>query len=667
VVRWTRVHVLVAAAGICVVCIDEAWLLLRIGGTQATATVDGLAVLSAAVTAMTCAASGARRSHERSTRLGWSLMSGSMLLFVVGIVISMLYVVVAGQRYPFPSLADIPYLSSGVLEVAAVIFLAGPGLTSGRLRVLLDGGIVAASVLATSWVTAMRSIYEAGGAGHLTTAVALAYPASNTVQIGIVLSALANVRRLNRALLLVGLGMLAFAVSATIYAQQGNTHPNALDVGDVLGCFLIALGATTVEASGAAGDEMVPAGWRVGLPYLPVLLVAAVLTLAQRTAPLDLFTQALVAVLAPLVVTRQVAAVVESQTLAVRLARTSAEQQVLIEQAPVGICRLDAVGRILSTNIALETMLGHPTQWFAGRQLEEFMRGDDRARVPLAGEGAGAEPRAVQVHAVRPDGSTVWCSATVGPLRGADGQIDRAVAIIEDISDRKRQALMAANVQRRLLPREAPDIAGYRLAAVCLPAEDVAGDFFDWRVTGAGILHLTVADVMGKGMGAALVTAVLRTAFRSAPPDLEPAERVRLAADAIEPDLSGDGLFATLVHAQLDAPTGELRYVDAGHGYCRIRRVDGELTPLDCRSLPVGVQEDGTFDQGSDRLAPGDALVVYSDGLVERSDGSAALCDLLPSAPGPIAAAALMQQLLAEMPGGATDDVTVVVLERVAG
>src|SRR5207237_8891555 len=135
-------------------------------------------------------------------------------------------------------------------------------------------------------------------------------------------------------------------------------------------------------------------------------------------------------------------------------------------------------------------------------------------------------------------------------------------------------------IQRDLWRRTVPELEGYDLAGACRPAEDVAGDFYDWRVTPDGQLDLTVADVMGKGIGAALVMATLRASLRSAPVELAPAERLRLASESALMGEDEEGLFVTVFEARLRPSTGELRYVDAGHGYCAIRRASGELVPL---------------------------------------------------------------------------------------
>src|SRR5437879_13643772 len=115
--------------------------------------------------------------------------------------------------------------------------------------------------------------------------------------------------------------------------------------------------------------------------------------------------------------------------------------------------------------------------------------------------------------------------------------------MLEDVTARKEQSERAAQIQRDLWPRTVPELEGYDLAGACLPAQGVAGDLYDWRVTPDGQLDLTVADVMGKGMGAALVMATLRASLRSAPVALGPAARLRRGAEARALGSGEEGLF----------------------------------------------------------------------------------------------------------------------------
>jgi len=247
---------------------------------------------------------------------------------------------------------------------------------------------------------------------------------------------------------------------------------------------------------------------------------------------------------------------------------------------------------------------------------------------------------------------------------GIDGKPESFILIEEDISDRKGHAELAARVQRELLPHMVPEVEGYEVAGACLSAMEVAGDFYDWVLDDEGQLQFTVADVMGKGMGAALVTATLRAVLRAAPADMGPAERVRLAADSMVG--TDSGLFATLFHGCLDPSSGTLRYVDAGHGYCVVLRRDGQLERLPERSIPVGVLIGHEYQEGTMRLEPGDSLLVYSDGLVETDQRTVPAAELTAGIDDSMHAAEVVRRLIARMPPALSDDVTAVALRRLA-
>ena len=347
------------------------------------------------------------------------------------------------------------------------------------------------------------------------------------------------------------------------------------------------------------------------------------------------------------------------------LQTASAEREILVQQAPIGICRWEKTGKILSANSALHAMLGYSGQEMVGRAYTDFLHPEDRAtdEASLKELLDGVVDRYVTEHRfLRADGTVIWCSAIVA-LQRTTGRPDTLVTIQEDITDRKRQSERAAQIQRSLLPQTTPALDGYELAAICRPAQEVAGDFYDWEVAADGHFDLTLADVMGKGVGAALVMAVLQTALRAAPPELGPADSLRLAANSTV--LGGeDGLFVTMFRARLHVASGVLRYVDAGHGHCRVWRRDGQFEPLPVRSQPVGVDLGGEFREGVVQLQSGDTLVLYSDGLVESETGTGDLAQIASTLDGSEAASDLVASLMAGMPLRPADDITLVVLRR---
>ena len=227
----------------------------------------------------------------------------------------------------------------------------------------------------------------------------------------------------------------------------------------------------------------------------------------------------------------------------------------------------------------------------------------------------------------------------------------------------------AGRVQADLLPATVPTVSGFELAARCIPARAVGGDFYDWQ-TGDGGLTLSMGDVMGKGMPAALLMATVRSALRTVALQHPPAVAVRLTAAAVASDLSVWGGFVTLFHAHLDAATRRLTFVDAGHGCVFVRRAQGEVVSLNPRGLPLGILADLEaegldYQAGQIDLQPGDALVVYSDGLLDANpdlrldrDAIGASLDVQDSA------AEMVTRLVAlpHLDGPPPDDLTVVVL-----
>jgi PAS domain S-box-containing protein len=347
------------------------------------------------------------------------------------------------------------------------------------------------------------------------------------------------------------------------------------------------------------------------------------------------------------------------------LQTASAEREILVEQAPIGICRLEKNGKILSANSTLHAMLGYTGQALAGRAYSDLVHPEDRTKdeESLNQLLEGHIDRYVTENRfLRADGSVIWCSVIVA-LQRSTGRPDTLMTIQEDITDRKRQSERAARIQRNLLPQTTPELEGYELAGTCRPAEEVAGDFYDWKVSADGHLDLTVADVMGKGVGAALVMAALRTALRAAPSEFGPADSLRLANSTV---LGGDdeGLFVTLLRARLDVASGVLRYVDAGHGHCRVWRQNGDFERLPVRSYPIGIDLGGEFREGVVQLEHGDTLVLYSDGLVESETRTGDLVQFAAGLDGSERASEMVAGLMAGMPLRPADDITLVVLRR---
>jgi serine phosphatase RsbU (regulator of sigma subunit) len=196
----------------------------------------------------------------------------------------------------------------------------------------------------------------------------------------------------------------------------------------------------------------------------------------------------------------------------------------------------------------------------------------------------------------------------------------------------------------------------------------VGGDFYDWNRSPEG-LHLTFADAMGKGMGAALIAATVRAVMRSTShrEDLEGA--FAAASTAIATDLDSSNSFVTLFHARLHATSGTVEYVDAGHGLALHVHDGGTVRRLPSGGPPVGAWTGSTWPQSTLTLSPGDSLVVASDGVLDVFDSVEAFTKAVQlAAQGQQSAQSACDAILSLAPAdSAEDDVTAVVVHRLRG
>ncbi|MGA8788599.1 MAG: SpoIIE family protein phosphatase, partial [Paenarthrobacter sp.] len=169
---------------------------------------------------------------------------------------------------------------------------------------------------------------------------------------------------------------------------------------------------------------------------------------------------------------------------------------------------------------------------------------------------------------------------------------------------------------KSLLPRETVRLEGYDVAGAFRPTRSVGGDFYDWYQTRDG-MHLTFADAMGKGMGAALIAATVRAVMRSVADTPAIDTAFASASATITSDLDQSGSFATMFHARLDAPSGRLSYIDAGHGLALYIPAEGAAQRLVSAGPPVGILDGQHWPAAELLLEPGDTLVIVSDGVLD--------------------------------------------------
>ena len=239
--------------------------------------------------------------------------------------------------------------------------------------------------------------------------------------------------------------------------------------------------------------------------------------------------------------------------------------------------------------------------------------------------------------------------------------------------ERLEQELRVARlIQQTLLPKELPKLPGWELARYYQPARAVGGDFYDFMDLPDGTFGLVVGDVTDKGVPAALVMATTRAILRGAAQQFDsPGPVLERANELLVPDIPRN-MFVTCLYAILEPATGRLRYANAGHDLPYRRQGDG-VVELRATGMPLGLLPGMSYEEKETVLLPGEAVLFYSDGLVEAHNTRREMFSfprLQTLVAGHDAGAALIDRLLAELAAfvGAgweqEDDVTLVTLQR---
>jgi serine phosphatase RsbU (regulator of sigma subunit)/putative methionine-R-sulfoxide reductase with GAF domain len=224
----------------------------------------------------------------------------------------------------------------------------------------------------------------------------------------------------------------------------------------------------------------------------------------------------------------------------------------------------------------------------------------------------------------------------MGFLSGIAGQAAVAIEnerLIREAAEQERlkqELEVARQIQVSFLPERCPNLPGWQLAAIWRSARQVGGDFYDFIPLRSvsqpdgkrgNPLGLVIADVADKGVPAALFMALSRTLMRTvAIEGRSPADAVARTNELILADARTD-LFVTLFYTLLWPDSGEMVFVSAGHmPPLWVRAADGRTEELRTSGMALGILEEIEFQEGVVHLEPGDAVVLYTDGITEASD-----------------------------------------------
>lgn len=186
----------------------------------------------------------------------------------------------------------------------------------------------------------------------------------------------------------------------------------------------------------------------------------------------------------------------------------------------------------------------------------------------------------------------------------------------------EQELAIAASIQESLFPSVLPELAVSDLAARNRQARQVGGDYYDVLPMDSGKHLLCVADISGKGLPAALLMANIQATLRAiigAHPSLaDLATRVNSLLHASTPS----NRFATAFFLAYDPASGTATFVNGGHNDGIVLRNDGSVELLTTTGLPLGLFARAAYEEGRVELAPGDLLMIYSDGVTEAEDGN---------------------------------------------
>lgn len=182
-----------------------------------------------------------------------------------------------------------------------------------------------------------------------------------------------------------------------------------------------------------------------------------------------------------------------------------------------------------------------------------------------------------------------------------------------------REMEIARSIQMNLLPKRYPGLPGYEISAMSLPAKQVGGDYYDFYELGEGRTGFAIADVSGKGVPAAFLTALARTYLRSGSASAN--ESVANMLSRVNTQIYADvtnNMYVTAVFGLLESATGKFRYVNAGHAYPLLFKPGGSRpVELDKGGTFLGILEEIEYEESEVTLQPGDVLVLYTDGVTD--------------------------------------------------
>lgn len=235
------------------------------------------------------------------------------------------------------------------------------------------------------------------------------------------------------------------------------------------------------------------------------------------------------------------------------------------------------------------------------------------------------------------DGKTVGVLQLLNKLQGSFGEKD--LRFLDAISDHmaiamenarlhidlleknrmERELQLGREIQSRLFPAPPSDVFETEITALCQPCFEVGGDYYDFIELPDGDLAVTIGDVSGKGVAAALIMSSVQAALRVAAPIENDLPMLVARLNGLLYRMARGRKYATFFFGRYDPASGVLRYVNAGHNPPFICS-NGDMTPLNSTGKPIGILPDSTYEESVAEIPRGATLFLYTDGLNEAND-----------------------------------------------
>lgn len=310
--------------------------------------------------------------------------------------------------------------------------------------------------------------------------------------------------------------------------------------------------------------------------------------------------------------------------------------EALLINNPIAVVSADLNGIIISWNPMAYKLFGYKPEEVIGKPLDDFV-----ANHPdLKQEAQTYTYQAIhegQVNTTtkrtRKDGSLVDVDLLALPIIVSNERIG-FIAIYHDLTELKqierslrinnekmtRELQLAGEIQNSFLPKDLPNIPDWFIDAQIISASETSGDFYDIRILPDGKLLVLIADVIDKGVGAALFMSLCWSLFRliSEQHKNSPSEVFQEVNKRILTDTQS-GQFVTVFFGLLDPTSGELIYSNAGHCPPYLMRCanNGELLRLTNTGMPLGIDKNQTWEEEIIHIAAGDSIIFYTDGIIE--------------------------------------------------